>query len=71
MANFINWVNRKFLYIIYSFLGGSAVKNMPVMQELQKKCARSLGQEDPLEKAVATHSGTLAWKISWMEKPVG
>ena len=33
---------------------------------------RSLGQgEDPLEKEMATHSGTLAWKIPWTEKPVG
>ena len=28
-----------------------------------------LGQEDPVEKAVATHSSTLVWKIPWMEKP--
>ena len=32
---------------------------------------RSVGWEDPLEKEMATHSGTLAWKIPWMEKPVG
>ena len=30
---------------------------------------RSLGQEDPLEKAVTTHSSTLAWKIPWTEEP--
>ena len=30
---------------------------------------RSLGQEDPLEKKMATHSSTLAWKIPWTEKP--
>ena len=30
---------------------------------------RSLGWEDPLEKEMATHSSTLAWKIPWMEKP--
>ena len=36
------------------------------MQEMQ---VRSLGQEDPLEKEMATHSSTLAWKIPWMEKP--
>ena len=30
---------------------------------------RSLGGEDPLEKEMATHSSTLAWKIPWMEKP--
>ena len=32
---------------------------------------RSLGQEEPLEKGVATHFSTLAWKISWMEEPGG
>ena len=31
---------------------------------------RSLGQEDPLEEEMATHSSTLAWKIPWTEKPV-
>ena len=30
-----------------------------------------LGQEDPLEKEMATHSSTLAWKIPWTEEPVG
>ena len=35
-------------------------------QEMQ---VRSLGQEDPLEKEMATHSSTLAWKISWTEEP--
>ena len=32
---------------------------------------QSLGREDPLEKEMATHSSTLAWKIPWMEEPVG
>ena len=41
------------------------VKHLPIMQETQ---VRSLGQEDPLEKEMATHSSTLAWKISWMEE---
>ena len=36
------------------------------MQEMQ---VRSLGREDPLEKEMATHSGTLVWKLPWMEKP--
>ena len=31
----------------------------------------SLGQEDPLEKEIVTHSSTLAWKIPWMEEPGG
>ena len=38
------------------------------MQETQ---VHSLDQEDPLEKEMATHSGTLAWKFPWTEKPVG
>ena len=32
-------------------------------------CVRSLSQEDPLEKEIATHSSTLAWKIPWTEVP--
>ena len=41
------------------------VKRLPAMQETG---VRSLGQEEPLEKEMATHSGTLAWKIPWTEK---
>ena len=39
------------------------------MQETQETQVQSLGQEDPLEKAMATHSNILAWKIPWMEEP--
>ena len=42
------------------------VKRLPAMWETQ---VRSLGREDPLEKEMATHSSTLAWKIPWMEEP--
>ena len=42
------------------------VKRLPTMWETW---VRSLGQEDPLEKEMATHSSTLAWKIPWTEKP--
>ena len=38
---------------------------------MQETRVPSLGQEDPLEKEMATHSGTLAWKIPWMEEPDG
>ena len=41
------------------------VKCLPAMQETW---VRSLGQDDPLEKEMATHSSTLAWKIPWMEE---
>ena len=43
-------------------------KNLPAMQETQ---IQSLGQEDPLEKGMATHSSILAWKIPWTEKSGG
>ena len=42
------------------------VKHLPTVQETQ---VQSLGQEDLLEKGMATHCSTLAWKISWMEEP--
>ena len=42
------------------------VKRLPAMWETW---VRSLVQEEPLEKEMATHSGTLAWKIPWTEKP--
>ena len=41
------------------------------MQELQETQVRSLGQEDPLEKGMATHSSILAWIIPWTEEPGG
>jgi len=42
------------------------VKNLPAMQE---SLVRSLGQEDPLQKGMATHSSILSWKIPWTEGP--
>ena len=44
------------------------VKNLPLMQETQ---VWSLGQGGPLEKATATHSSILAWRIPWTEEPGG
>ena len=41
------------------------IKNLPAMQETQ---VRSLGQEDPLEEEMATHSSVLAWEIPWTEE---
>ena len=42
------------------------VKNLPAIQESR---FQSLGQEDPLEKKMATHSNILAWKIPWTKEP--
>ena len=39
------------------------------LPEMRETGVRSLGQEDPLEKGMATHSSTLAWRIPWMEEP--
>ena len=44
------------------------VKHLPAVQETQ---VQFLGQEDPLEKGMATHPSTLAWKIPWTEEPGG
>ena len=44
------------------------VKDLHAMQE---RWVRSLGQEDPLEKEMATHSSIPAWRISWTEEPGG
>ena len=44
------------------------VKHLPAVQETW---VPSLGWEDPLEKEMATHSSTLAWKIPWTEEPGG
>ena len=55
--------------IIYgSFPIGSVVRNPPAMQEMR---IQSLGQEDPLEKEMATHFSILAWEIPWTEEPGG
>ena len=48
-----------------SSLVAQMVKRLPTMQETQ---VQSLGQEDLLEKEMATHSSTFAWKIPWMEE---
>ena len=45
------------------------VKNLPAMQETQETQVQSLGQENPLEEEMATHSSILAWSISWTEEP--
>ena len=44
------------------------VKSLPAMQETQ---VQSLGQENPLEKGMSTHSNILAWRIPWTEEPGG
>ena len=49
-----------------AFLVAQMVKHLPAIRETW---VQSLGWEDPLEKEMATHSSTLAWKIPWTEEP--
>ena len=55
-------------YYSWGILGGPAVKNLPAIQETR---VQSLGQEDPLEKEMATCSSILAWKVPLREDPGG
>ena len=50
------------------FPGGSAVKNLPAMQDMW---VQSLDREDPLEKQMSIHFSILACKIPWTNEPVG
>ena len=66
-----SWKKHEKIYICIiesGFLMAQMVKNPPAVQETR---VRSLGQEDLLEKGMATHSSTLAWRIPWTEEPGG
>ena len=71
IINFISLMSEKWTIFnpfrhLWASLVAQTVKNLPAMQETG---VWSLGQEDPLEKEMATHSSVLAWRISWTEKP--
>ena len=53
------------------YTGSSVVRHPPASARGQERRVRSLDQEDPLEKEMATHSRILAWKIPWTEEPGG
>ena len=55
-------------YLEWASLVAQRLKHLPAMRGTG---VRSLGQEDPLEKEMATHSRILAWRIPWMEEPGG
>ena len=70
---FLYFILLSLIYFIFikphqGFPGGSAVKNLHVMQEMQ---VWSVSQEDPLEKKMAGHSRILAWEVPWTEEPGG
>ena len=53
------------------FPGGSEVKNLPANSGDTGDVGSCLGQKDPLEEEIATHSSVLVWKIPWTEEPSG
>ena len=57
--------------LLQNFPGGSVVKNLPAVQEMQETRVQSLGWEDPLEEEKATYSSILGWRIQWIEEPGG
>ena len=60
--------DRTSLRHITGFPSAQTIKNLPAMQETW---VRSLGWEDPLEKAMLTHSSIPAWRIPWTQEPGG
>ena len=63
---FVDFIKNGSPLLLVASLMAQTVKSLPTMRETR---VQSLGQEDLLEKEMATHSSTLAWKIQWMEKP--
>ena len=55
----------------YSVMLTASLESLSTMQGTQEMQVWSLGQEDPLEKGMATHSSILAWRIPWTEEPGG
>ena len=68
------WYGAYIFHILpqfWDYPDDGAVKNLLAMQKIQETGVSSLGQEDPLEEEMATHSNILAWKIPWTEEPGG
>ena len=65
----INWISTECNAPYVGFPSGLVVKNLPAKQEVQEMWVWCLGWEDLLEKRMATHSSTLAWRIPWTEEP--
>jgi len=67
----------KVMSLLFNMLSRLVINTLPCMvaqtvkrlSTMQETWVRSLGQEDPLEKEMAIHSSTIAWKIPWTEEP--
>ena len=60
-----------FIYMPTSAVASLVAERLKRLPAMRETWVRSLGQEDSLEKEMATHSSTLAWRIPWMEEPGG
>ena len=69
--SFFNTVSYLVITLYLGFPAGLAVKNLPVMQELQETWVQSLSQEDSPEEGMVAHSSILAWRIPRTEEPGG
>ena len=71
------WISPQELWVltgsspVWDFPGGSLVKKLPAMQEMQELRVWSVGQEDPLKKRRATHSSILAWESHGQRRLAG
>ena len=63
-----DFINSSLYMLIWTSLAAQVIKNLLAMQETW---VQSLGQEEPLEKGMATHSSIPAWRIPWTEEPGG
>ena len=72
MENVTLYIKHIFLFastiLLWTSMVAQILKNLPAIQETQ---IRSLGEEDPLEKEIATDYSILAWRIQWTEEPGG
>ena len=59
-------LHLSYFLLAWASLVAQIIKRLPAVQETR---VQSLGQENPLEKGIATHSSTLSWKIPWTEEP--
>ena len=66
--HFVKRCGKSWASLSWTSLAAQMVKSPPAMQETQ---VQSLGQQDPLEKGMATHFSILAWRIPWTEEPGG
>ena len=66
----LSWL-KDFKVLLPQVRASLVAQNLPAMWETWVQSLGSLGQEDPLEKEMATHSSILAWKIPWTEELAG